>query len=212
MLPILLVDAAIWYGLYRLYKKDRSNGPYPENPLFDPDLDALFYGPPFYDGNSAHSMWLECPSKMCEVPLSKYKENMSCKLCENCVKHKLEDEEDKQEDLLIKRDFELWMKKESKRDRTLEDYLWEQGIINPQEVIWCNGTPLVPGDQEDFKEFIKIKDRALLEGEYNSRPLKEGGEYDLHKAWFMLKGCSEYGAEKLIASDVKPWQFDFDSV
>ena len=214
MVALAIIDALIWYGLYKLYKGDRAKGPYPENPLFDADLDALFYGPPFYEPASAHSMWLECPAQLCEVPLSQYRDDMVCKLCDNCIKPKLEEKKilDKMEDLLIKKNFEQWLKNESRRDRTLEDYLWQEGIINPQEVVWCNGAPLIPGDEKDFKKFMEIKNQAYLKGEYNSKPLDEGGTDDLHKAWFMLKGCSDYGAEKLVASGTKPWEFDFDLV
>lgn len=116
---------------------------------------------------------------------------------------------DKQEDTLIQKDFEAWSEKERKRDPTLEDYLWQEGIINPEETVWCEGIPLDPANPRDIETFERIKDKALLSGIYHSKNLDEGGLEDLYKTWFMLKGCSDYGAEMLISSGVKPWNFEF---
>ena len=173
MLPLLLIDAVIWYGVLKSYKRDRESGPYPENPLYDSDL---------------QSIW-ESTSP---------------------IQFNINKLEEKKEDILIKQNFEAWLAKEIKKDKDLEDYLWEEGYINPQEVIWCEGIPLVPGDRDDMLKFMQIKNEAYLKGVYNSKLLEDGGTHDLHKAWFMLKGCSDYGAEQFITQNVNPWEVDFD--
>lgn len=116
---------------------------------------------------------------------------------------------EKDEELLIKRNFERWLELEATRE-DLEELYWREGIINPQEIIWVEGSPLIVGDPEDRQRFEDIKDKALLEGIFNSKPLEDGGLRDLYKAWFMMKGCSDFGAEKLIEEGIKPWEFDFD--
>lgn len=116
--------------------------------------------------------------------------------------------EEKDNDKLIKRNFEAWLKSQTLRDYTLEDYLWKEGILNPEEIIWCEGVPLSACDPDDMKIFEEIKNKAFLEGMYHSKLLEEGGLEDLYKSWFMLKGCSDYGAEILLASGVKPWEFE----
>ena len=120
---------------------------------------------------------------------------------------KLKREDD---DKLLKKDFEAWVERERNRDKTLEDYLWEEGIVNPQEVVWCDGTPLVACDSEDLITFERILNKAYLEGVYNSKLLEDGGYHDLYKAWLMMKGCSDYGAEQLLEMGVMPWQFDLE--
>jgi hypothetical protein len=122
--------------------------------------------------------------------------------CQGCKLEKLDEK-------LIKRDFETWLEQEQKRDFTLEDYLWQEGILNPEETIWCEGIPLTAYNPKDMETFDKIKDHALLEGIYHDKNLEEGGLDDLYKSWFMLKGCSDYGANLLVKSGVKPWEFDF---
>jgi len=183
VVPILLaLNGVIWYGVTKAYKYDRANGPYPENPQFDLDLDKLWE-----EGLKSNFI----PSSYPVI---------------NTVSQ-LEEEKD---DRLIMQDFEAWQEQERNRDKDLEDYLWYEGILNPDEVIWCDGTPLEPYNEADYEKFLKIKDKAFLEGIYNSKPLAEGGEEDLYKAWFMLKGCSDYGAEKLLETGIMPWQFDLE--
>jgi hypothetical protein len=191
---LLLIDGIIWYGVIKAHKFDKSTGPYPENPTFDSDLDKLWSAV----APNVHREWVVCPSGGCETPKDNYNPNMSCQGC------KLD-----RDDKLIKRDFETWIKHEQRRDFTLEDYLWQEGILNPEETIWCEGIPLSAYDAKDMETFEKIKDKALLEGTYNSKNLDEGGLEDLYKTWFMLKGCSDYGADMLVKSGVEPWKFDF---
>lgn len=190
MLAVLLADCIIWYKVWAVHKFDKAQGPYSENPLFDHDLDELW---------KASTSWTMCPRGLCETPSSQYNPMMTCKGCK-----------ENEDDIVIKQSFETWLKQESQKDKTLEDYLWEEGYLNPQEVIWSEGVPLTPGDPKDFKEFLKIKNKAYLEGTYNSKLLEEGGEEDLYKTWFMLKGCSDFGAEQLLLQGIKPWEIDFD--
>lgn len=113
------------------------------------------------------------------------------------------------DDWEIKDTFERWLKKESLKDDSLEDQLWRLGIINPQETVWANGYPLVPGDPDSLIEFQDIKNKAFIEGMYNSKLLEEGGREDMDHDWLMLKGCSDYGATQLLLQGVKPWEFEF---
>lgn len=41
MFGLLILDAILWYWLYRANREDKSNGPYPENETFDWDMDRL---------------------------------------------------------------------------------------------------------------------------------------------------------------------------
>jgi hypothetical protein len=115
-------------------------------------------------------------------------------------------------DLLIKRDFESWLAKQNRPsgEKTLSDYLWEEGIINPDEVVWANGTPLVPGDPDDMAKFEEIKDKAILEGLWEDIPMEDGGQRKMYIVWLRLKGTSIDGANRLLDEGVKPWEFDFD--
>ncbi len=113
----------------------------------------------------------------------------------------------KTEEKLIKQDFLTWIKRESQRDESLTDYLWNAGILNPEEYIIVEGMYLVPGDPEDMHAYMQARTRAQLKQEYNGVYFPEGEEL-LDKHWFMLKGCSDYGAEQLMLQGVKPWDFN----
>lgn len=115
--------------------------------------------------------------------------------------------QDRDEDRLIMRDFEMWLERENQKDPTLEEYLWQEGLINPVETVWCNGTPLQPGYPEDMELFESIKERANLEGLYNSKLLEEGGSYELKRDELMLRGASLEGANQLLIQGVIPEEF-----
>lgn len=119
-------------------------------------------------------------------------------------------EKDKEPEHLIKRDFVAWLEQEYKKDLTLTDILWQEGILNPDEVVWCNGYPLVPQDPGDMKKFEEIKELAYLDRIYEGKNLEEGGLDELKRDWFMLKGCSRYGADQLIAQGVDPENFNIE--
>ena len=111
-------------------------------------------------------------------------------------------------DTEVQRTYEEWIQDE-RRKSELEDYLWKEGVMLPADHIFCNGSPLEPCNPEDVQRFMIIKNQAMLEGMYNSKNLDDGGEHDLYKAWLMMKGCSDYGAEQLLEIGVVPWEFDF---
>lgn len=169
MIALVIANIFIWNKVWATYKHDRSTGPYPENPLFDLDLDRLW----------------DAPTKP--------------------PKHFINEDKDQEKQLI--RDFEQWLETQPRRDLDLEEYLWREGILNPEEAIWCEGVPLEAGNKQDYNTFLKIKDKALLEGMYNSKNLEDGGLEDLYISWFMLKGCGDYGAKKLIGMNIKPWEF-----
>ncbi len=156
MVPILLIaNALIWYKVYKSYKTDKEEGPYPENPSYDQDLDDLWDG-----------------------------------------------------EIIIK--FREWQEDKPPAQATIEDYLWEEGIINPDETVWCDGYPLDPTWRTDHIQFDRIRSRAYERGDYNGLPLNEGGQEEMYISWFMMKGCSRYGAEQLLAEGVKPWEVKFN--
>ncbi len=191
MIGLLLADLVIWGIFLKLHKKDCLHSTGSLNPLYDKDLDEL---------SRACDIWGVCPSGGCEMPKHLF-EKGGCHACT--------DPSEKDEDRLILQSFEEWAKKERIRDK-VEEYLWEEEILLPEDTIWCDGTPLEPGNPEDYKLFLQIKDNALLQGMYNSMNLNEGGEQRLHLDWFKMKGCSEYGANMLLNQGIKPWQFELE--
>lgn len=116
--------------------------------------------------------------------------------------------QDPEPEHLIKHDFATWLEREYKKDPTLTDLLWKEGILNPDEVVWCNGYPLVPQDPEDMEKFEEIKELAYLDQIYEGKNFEEGGLDELKRDWFMMKGCSRYGAEQLILQGLNPWEFN----
>lgn len=111
---------------------------------------------------------------------------------------------DKDEDRLIIQNFEMWLETQRERDLTLEEYLWSEGIINPELVVWADGTPLEPGFEKDLATFKDIKHKAQLEGIYNSKLLTEGGEYELKRDELLLKGVSLERVDQLLELGVDP--------
>lgn len=173
MVSILLFDLIAGYALYRAYKNDKAKGAYPENELFDPDLDKLW--------NIDHI---------------------------NKTLNKINNPIPVRDDELIQHNFELWLERERRRDKTLEDYLWEAGYVNPIEIVWVDGVPLTPGNAKDTALFEQIKDKALLEGQFQQKLLTDGGLEDLYVKWFEMKGCSHYGAQLLLSYGINPWDWD----
>jgi ABC-type oligopeptide transport system substrate-binding subunit len=110
-------------------------------------------------------------------------------------------QQDKFEDIAIKQAFEA----ELDLEEELED------ISRPADIVWCNGTPLVPNYEADMRRFLRIKSQAYQDGEYNSKLMEDGGEDELYIAWFMLKGYPRYGAERLLHAGYKPWD-DLDGI
>lgn len=121
----------------------------------------------------------------------------------------LDRQAEKYDDRLIQDSFELWMELERKKnlDPDVEELLWREGLINPEETIWCDGSPLQAGYEEDLIAFGKIKEKALLEGMYNSKNLKEGGLFELRRDELRMKGASFDGAQALLAYGANPETF-----
>lgn len=93
------------------------------------------------------------------------------------------------------------------KDRTFEDYLWEEGIINPSDrPIPVDGYLLEVGNPKDLETFMKIKNKAYLEGQFHGKPLEDGGQEELEDIWYLLMGCSEYGAEQMREQGIRPWE------
>lgn len=182
---LLLANIIIWSKLYRDIKQGRATGPFPENPLFDYDLDKF---------------WVECPAGGCETPATEFYPGMSCQGCSETVDEKLEEK-------LIKQDFLAWWEIERKKDPDLTDILWKEGILNPEEYVVVEGMFLIPGDPEDLQAYMRVRSQAQLRQQYNDINFPEG-QVEMDIAWFMLKGCSRYGAEQLMAHGVRPWEFE----
>lgn len=180
MVPLVLINLIIWGKIYKLNQQDKA-----EAELFDYDL---------YNLSKAQD----------PRPIN---ETVS----------------DKDEDIAIKQSFEAMISKEVADSSDAEEIhilpdnyyntknkLEEMGIVGKNEVVWCEGLPLRPGVKKDLKEFFKLKRQAQLVGWYNSKPLDDGGAYDLDLALFKLKGCSEYGARQLIEMGVDPEEFEWE--
>ena len=187
MVPVLLIaNAIIWGNIYKIRKQDLA-----EAELFDWDLYKL--------------------SK------AEFPEPISPTI------------DDRDEDIILKQSFEEQIRQqivescmnEEEVEKVLPQNYWdtynktkqvleEQGLLTTTDIVWCEGYPLKPGDKKDLKRFYEIRGHARLTGFYNDKPLEDGGEYDLKKALFMLKGCSDYGAEQLVDMGVNPDDFDWE--
>lgn len=183
MVPVLLVlNGIIWYGVVKTHHSDKSKGPYPENPQFDHDLDRLW----------------QASTRNNPIEFNIFKK---ASVVEACQEAGLTPDQE------LIQSYQEWLDNHYTKDTSLENYLWQEGIVNPQETIWCEGRPLEAGNAKDWEYFEEIKERAYLDNMYHGRNLDEDGLHYLYITWFMLKGCSYYGAQQLIAQGVKPWEF-----
>lgn len=117
----------------------------------------------------------------------------------------LEEIPDKDEDRLIKTDFEKWLSLQS-FDESEEERLIKEGILEPDgpTVVWVEGEPLQIGNPNDLKRWKELKRKALTLQIFNSKNLSEGGKFDLDVVDLMFKGFSKYGAERALALGANP--------
>lgn len=107
------------------------------------------------------------------------------------------------EDLILKQEFSKLL------DKKPINFLWEEGIINPEEYILVSGFYLEPLSPKDLELMQQIADESFLSGFFEDIPLEDGGRQRLYRKWFMLKGTSEDGAQRLMDQGIKPWEFEY---
>lgn len=186
ILQLITLNLYIWNWIRQDYKHERENGPFPENPQFDPDLDALAQCESYLIPKNA---WKPCPSGLCESP-----NGIPSPLCKLCRR-----EDDSVSELRTKLAFAEWV--EQQKELALEE--WDNTIV-------VNAIPLKQGNPKDMELFLTMKDTALKEGMFHSKNLEDGGLYDLYYIWFRLKGCSDYGAKILLDMNIKPWEYELE--
>ncbi len=133
------------------------------------------------------------------------------RLSQSCTKALLKLEEDEEDDKALQIKLRQNIELQNIKDEG-EDWFIEHGILVADRIVWCDGHPLEPGNPDDYKLFMEIKNQAYLRDTYNDIPLDDGGGDALYIDWFRIQGFSKYGAQKMMELGINPWEVDEDDI